>query len=49
MHEIIRGLKRLKNGKAPGIENIQAEVLKVDAEITVGALRHVFTKIWKIK
>ena len=46
MEEIIRSLKRVRNGKAPGIHNIQAEVLKVDIETMASALHHVFTKIW---
>ena len=29
IEEITRSLKRLRKGKAPGIDNIQAEVLKV--------------------
>ena len=46
MEEIIRSLKRVRNGKAPGIDNIQAEVLKVDIGTMASALHHVFTKIW---
>ena len=45
MEEIIRGLKRLRNGKAPGIDNTEAEVLKVDIGTTASALHNVFTKI----
>ena len=45
MEEIIRSLKRLRNGKAPSIDNIQAEVLKMDIGTTASALHHVFTKI----
>ena len=33
--------------RCPGIDNIQAEVLKVDLGITANALEHVFqTRIW---
>ena len=44
-NKIIRSLKGLRNGKAPGIDSIQAEVLKVDVGITANAHEHVFTKI----
>ena len=47
VNEIIRSLKVLRNGKVPGIDNIQAEVLKLDVGITADALEHVFTRIWK--
>ena len=43
VNEIIRSLKGLQKGKVPGIDNIQAEVLKVDVGITTDALQHVFT------
>ena len=49
MEEIIRSLKILRNRKAPGIDNIQAEVHKVDIGTTASALHHVFTKIWNEK
>ena len=45
IEEIIRRLKRVRNGKAPGIDNIQAEVLKVHMG-TASVLHHVFNKIW---
>ena len=38
VNEIIRSLQGLRNGKMPGIDNIQADVLKVDVAITTDAL-----------
>ena len=32
--EVRKGIGHLKNGKAPGIDNIQAELLKVDIDYT---------------
>ena len=46
MEEVIKSLKRLRKRKAPGIDNVHAEVLKVDIGTTASALHHVFTKIW---
>jgi hypothetical protein len=44
--EILRALKELKGGKAAGIDNIPAEILKADAALTVGALHPLFQDIW---
>ena len=45
--EIKSALKRLKNGKAPGIDNIPGELLNVDPENTVNELESLFNAIWE--
>ena len=45
--EIKSTLKRLKNSKAPGIDNIPGELLKVDPENTVNELDTLFNAIWE--
>ena len=40
-------VQTLKNGKAPGIVQITAELLKVDIESTCVELRHLFDLIWR--
>lgn len=44
--EIIKAIKRLKNGKSPGIDSITAEVLKVDIETTTKVMHKLFQQIW---
>jgi hypothetical protein len=36
----------MKSGKAPGIDNITPEVLKVDAETSIDLLYSMFVNIW---
>ena len=45
--EIKRVVQTLKNGKAPGIDQITAELLKVDTESTCVQLGHLFDLIWR--
>ena len=45
--EIITALKMLKNGKAPGIDQITAEMLKADIEQTSKELQRLFKLIWE--
>lgn len=45
--EIKSTLKQLKNGKAPGIDNIPGKLLKVDPENTVNELDSIFNAIWE--
>ena len=45
--EIRTAIKQLKNGKAPGIDNIGAELLKADIETSRNILHRLFTNIWK--
>ena len=44
--EIRRALKEMKNGKAPGVDNITAEILKTDTETTVKELYALFNVVW---
>ena len=44
--EIRIALKETKSGKAPGVDNITAEILKTDMETTVKELHTLFNKIW---
>jgi hypothetical protein len=36
----------MKSGKAPGLDNITPEVLKVDVETSIDLLYPMFVKIW---
>jgi Reverse transcriptase (RNA-dependent DNA polymerase)/Domain of unknown function (DUF6451) len=45
--EICKALKELKNGKAAGVDNIPAEILKVDTDLTARALLPLFQNIWR--
>nr|KAG5687784.1 hypothetical protein BaRGS_025678 [Batillaria attramentaria] len=45
--EIQAALKALKNGKAPGADQITAEMLKADPEQTSQQLKRIFDQIWK--
>ena len=44
--EIVKAIKRLKNGKAAGPDGIPAEALKADVETTAEMLLPLFRKIW---
>ena len=44
--EIIRAIKSLKNNKAPGIDNISAEMLKADPKLISDKLYELFNIIW---
>ena len=43
--EIARRIKKLKNGKTPGCDDIQTEVLKADIEVISAAMYHNFHRI----
>ena len=45
-NEILKAIKSLKNNKAPGIDNITAEVLKTDIRFVTEWLYDLFYKIW---
>ena len=45
-NEILKAIKSLKNNKAPGIDNITAEVLKTDIRFATDWLFDLFYKIW---
>ena len=44
--EVKKAIKRLQNGNAPGIDNITAELLKADIELTK-KVHQLLGKIWK--
>ena len=44
--EIIKAMKKLKNGKSGGIDSITTEILKADMTITVKYLEKLFAAIW---
>ena len=45
--EIITSIKDLKNGKAPGIDNLNAELFKANPIITANILQPLFCDIWR--
>ena len=45
--EIIKALKKIKNGKAPGPDQIPPEVLKTNPEVTYTILKELFDNICK--
>ena len=44
--EIIQTMKSLKNEKAPGHDNLNAELFKADSELPATIVTPLFTKIW---
>ena len=47
IEEIIKAVKRIKNGKAPGPDHIPSEVLKISPEATANILHDLFKTIWE--
>ena len=47
--EIERAIRSLKSGKAPGQDNLNAELFKVDPTMAAGILQPLFTSIWEEK
>ena len=45
--EIITAIKSLKNGKAPGCDNLNAELFKTDPTLAANILYPIFHDIWK--
>ena len=45
--EIIQAINSLKNGKAPGHDNLNAELFKADPELAAPIITSLFTKIWE--
>uniref|UniRef100_A0A8D9ACT3 Craniofacial development protein 2 n=2 Tax=Cacopsylla melanoneura TaxID=428564 RepID=A0A8D9ACT3_9HEMI len=46
-NEIQRAIKELKNGKAPGIDNLPPEIFKQHPSITADILHTIFKQIWE--
>ena len=46
IREIIKSTRAIRNGKASGIDNIQAELLKTDVGTIENVCFNLFTKIW---
>ena len=45
--EVRTTIKALKNNKAPGFDNITAEMLKADLDLSTKVLTDLFQKIWR--
>lgn len=45
--EIKAAIKLLKDGKAPGADNISAELLKVDIEFSTNILKPIIEQVWE--
>ena len=45
--EVKAAIKRMKNNKAPGIDTLQAELLKVDINTSSKIITNLFKKIWE--
>lgn len=46
LSEVVSAIKRLKNGKAPGADNISSELLRVDANSAAELLHPVIADLW---
>ena len=44
--EVISAIKALKNGKAPGLDDLNAELCKADPNFVAETLLPLFTDIW---
>ena len=47
--EVKEAVRKLKNGKAPGIDNITAELPKTDIEFSTIKIHELLSKIWKFE
>ena len=45
--EIVSAIKTLKNGKAPGQDNLNAELFRADPELSASILQPLFKAIWE--
>ena len=45
--EIIKAIRSLKNGKAPGHDNLNAELFKADPELAAAILQPLLAAIWE--
>ena len=46
IQEIRQAINKLKNGKAPGIDRIQADLFKAEEQITPTVLASILRKVW---
>ena len=47
LNNSIDSIGDVKSGKAPGIDSISADLLRVDTDTTVQILHELFSKIWE--
>lgn len=47
LNEVIKAIKQLKRGKAPGIDNINVEMLKTDDIRSASLLHPLIVRIWE--
>ena len=47
--EVKEAVRKLKSGKAPGIDKITAELLKTDIEFSTIKIHKLLSKIWKLE
>ena len=45
--EIMKAIKEIKSGKAPGADNIEPEILKANPELTADILHNLLEEIWE--
>ena len=48
LNEVKKAVDRLRGGKAPGVCNISAELLKAEGEAMIRGLHAVLTAVWQI-
>ena len=49
LDEVKKAVKKLKNGKAPGIDNITAELLKTEIEFSSSKIQEILAKVWRFE
>ena len=45
--EIVKAIKSLKSGKAPGHDNLNTELFKADPELAATTLQPLFAAVWE--
>lgn len=45
--EVRKAIGHLKNGKAPGIDSIQAEMIKVDIDYDATKVKEIIDTVWR--